>query len=119
MQKRAYKALAFICHARHDFTVPHLKEVLETLLAGVTSSLSAAKRYRLQCLQVALAPCLQHTYPACDGPCNAQFDHSVACTSPMMYPSLKYIHSGISGTLAHPGLSKLNAIGKILLEGVL
>ncbi len=52
MQKRAYKALAFICSARQDFTVPHLKEVLETLLAGVTSSLSAAKRYRLQCLQV-------------------------------------------------------------------
>ena len=55
MQKRAYKALAFVCSARHDFTVPHLKEVLETLLAGVTSSLSAAKRYRLQCLQVAHA----------------------------------------------------------------
>ena len=53
VQKRAYKALAFVCSARHDFTVPHLKEVLETLLAGVTSSLSAAKRYRLQCLQVA------------------------------------------------------------------
>ena len=52
MQKRAYKILAFICLARRDFTVPHLKEVLETLLSGVTSSLSAAKRYRLQCLQV-------------------------------------------------------------------
>lgn len=52
MQKRAYKILAFICAARHDFTLPHLKEVLEMLLSGVTSSLSAAKRYRLQCLQV-------------------------------------------------------------------
>jgi hypothetical protein len=55
VQKRAYKILAFICAVRQDFTVPHLREVLETLLSGVTSSLSAAKRYRLQCLQVCRA----------------------------------------------------------------
>ena len=72
VQKRAYKALAFICSARHDFTGPHLKEVLETLLAGVTSSLSAAKRYRLQCLQVAPAPTSPRSPPCINPSCGAQ-----------------------------------------------
>ena len=52
VQKRAYKILAFICAVRQDFARPHLAEVLAMLLSGVTSSLSAAKRHRLRCLQV-------------------------------------------------------------------
>lgn len=51
MQKRAYKILAYICRHRRDYVICNLREVLETLLAGVTSSLSAAKRHRLACLQ--------------------------------------------------------------------
>ena len=52
MQKRAYRLLAYICARRPDFTRAHLGEVLGALLAGVATSLSAAKRYRLHCLQV-------------------------------------------------------------------
>jgi hypothetical protein len=52
VQKRAYKVLAFICGACPHFIVPNLRDVLETLLSGVTYAMSAAKRYRLQCLQV-------------------------------------------------------------------
>jgi hypothetical protein len=51
VQKRAYKILAYLCSRRRDFVAPNLRDVLETLLAGVGSSLSAAKRYRLACLQ--------------------------------------------------------------------
>jgi hypothetical protein len=51
VQKRAYRLLAYICAERHDFARAHLAEVLEALLAGVATSLSAAKRYRLRCLQ--------------------------------------------------------------------
>lgn len=61
MQKRAYRLLAYICARRSDFTRAHLTEVLEALLAGVTTSLSAAKRYRLKCLQV--RPC----HPGAEG----------------------------------------------------
>ena len=64
VQKRAYKILAFICAARQDFARPHLAEVLAMLLSGVTSSLSAAKRHRLRCLQVSDAPTMQSA-PAC------------------------------------------------------
>ena len=52
VQKRAYRLLAYICGRRPEFTRTHLGEVLGALLAGVATSLSAAKRYRLQCLQV-------------------------------------------------------------------
>lgn len=34
VQKRAYKLLAYITARRRDFTLPNLREVLETLLAG-------------------------------------------------------------------------------------
>jgi len=51
VQKRAYRLLAYVCGERPDFAAAHLAEVLEALLAGVATSLSAAKRYRLRCLQ--------------------------------------------------------------------
>ncbi len=66
VQKRAYKLLAFITAKRRDFTLPALREVLETLLAGVTSSLSAAKRYRLACLQAAVLLLLAPDAPDVD-----------------------------------------------------
>jgi len=37
---------------RQDFAVSHFQEILDSLLLGVASSMSAAKRYRLRCLQV-------------------------------------------------------------------
>lgn len=72
VQKRAYKILAFICAARQDFAAPHLAEVLAMLLSGVTSSLSAAKRHRLRCLQVSSSA------PQCC-PC-----HAVCARSPLL-----------------------------------
>jgi len=52
VQKRAYKLLAYILEQRQDFAVAHFQEILDSLLLGVASSMSAAKRYRLRCLQV-------------------------------------------------------------------
>ncbi|BDA46153.1 RRP12-like protein [Coccomyxa sp. Obi] len=66
VQKRAYKLLAYITARRRDFTLPNLRDVLETLLTGVTSSLSAAKRYRLACLQAAVLLLLSPDAPAVD-----------------------------------------------------
>jgi hypothetical protein len=66
VQKRAYKLLAYITAKRRDFTLPNLREVMETLLGGVTSSLSAAKRYRLACLQAAVLLLLSPDAPDVD-----------------------------------------------------
>ena len=52
MQKRAYKLLAYILEERQDFGRQNFQEVLDSLLLGVASSMSAAKRFRLRCLQV-------------------------------------------------------------------
>lgn len=54
VQKRAYKMLAYILEQREDFALSHFQEVLDSLLLGVASSMSAAKRYRLKCLQVSI-----------------------------------------------------------------
>ena len=54
MQKKAYKVLAYICEHRQDFLLPHFGEVLAELQAGVTSSMSAAKRFRLRCLKAVI-----------------------------------------------------------------
>lgn len=66
MQKRAYKLLAYITARRRDFTLPAVREVVEALLEGVTSSLSAAKRYRLACLQAAVLLLLGPDAPEVD-----------------------------------------------------
>lgn len=52
VQKRAYRLLAYILEEREDFVRGNFQEVLDALLLGVASSFSAAKRYRLRCLQV-------------------------------------------------------------------
>ena len=52
MQKRAYKLLTYILEERQDFALAHFQDILDSLLLGVASSMSAAKRYRLRCLQV-------------------------------------------------------------------
>ena len=52
VQKRAYKLLAYILEERQDFGGQNFQEVLDSLLLGVASSMSAAKRFRLRCLQV-------------------------------------------------------------------
>ncbi|KAK9845416.1 hypothetical protein WJX81_006006 [Elliptochloris bilobata] len=64
VQKRAYRVLAYVCARRADFTREHLGEVLEALLAGMATSLSAAKRYRLHCLQAAVLLLLAPDAPA-------------------------------------------------------
>lgn len=51
MQKKAYKLIAYICHHRPDFLKANCQDVTECLLAGVVTSMSAAKRYRLRCLK--------------------------------------------------------------------
>lgn len=52
VQKRAYRLLAYILEQRENFARENFQEILDSLLLGVASSMSAAKRYRLQCLQV-------------------------------------------------------------------
>ncbi len=52
VQKRAYKLLAYILEQRKDFAAANFQDILDSLLLGVASSMSAAKRYRLRCLQV-------------------------------------------------------------------
>ena len=53
IQKRAYKLLAYILEHRLDASLGQFQEILDSLLLGVGSSMSAAKRYRLKCLKVA------------------------------------------------------------------
>lgn len=51
MQKKAYKLVAYICEQRQDFLREQCQEVLDSMLAGVITSMSAAKQYRLRCLK--------------------------------------------------------------------
>ena len=51
MQKKAYKLIAYICQHRPDFLKDNCQDVTDCLLAGVVTSMSAAKRYRLRCLK--------------------------------------------------------------------
>lgn len=50
-QKKAYKLVAYICEHRPDFLRAHCQDMTDCLLAGVVTSMSAAKRYRLRCLK--------------------------------------------------------------------
>ena len=52
IQKRAYRLLAYVLEERKDYAFAHLQEVIDNLLLGVASSMSAAKKYRLRCLKV-------------------------------------------------------------------
>ncbi len=52
IQKRAYKLLAYILEHRLDASLSNFQEILDSLLLGVATSMSAAKRYRLKCLKV-------------------------------------------------------------------
>lgn len=52
IQKRAYKLLAYILEQRRDVLLSNFQDILDSLLLGVASSMSAAKRYRLKCLKV-------------------------------------------------------------------
>ncbi|KAK9815144.1 hypothetical protein WJX73_008694 [Symbiochloris irregularis] len=52
LQKRAYKLLAHACNARGPaYPRAHLQPLLDALLAGVGTAMSAAKRWRLDCLK--------------------------------------------------------------------
>ena len=51
MQKKAYKLVAYICEHRADFLRANCQDMTDCLLAGVITSMSAAKRYRLSCLK--------------------------------------------------------------------
>lgn len=54
MQKKAYKLLAYLCEERPSFVQAHASSILATLTAALPSAQSAAKRYRLRCLRVAV-----------------------------------------------------------------
>ena len=54
MQKKCYKVLAYVCEQRPDFLEAHFQDVLDALMAGMPSSVSAAKRNRLRCLKAAV-----------------------------------------------------------------
>lgn len=60
VQKKAYKLVAYICEQRPDFLQQHCQDLLDCMLAGVVTSISAAKQYRLRCLK-ALILLLQST----------------------------------------------------------
>ncbi|KAJ9506030.1 hypothetical protein QJQ45_002495 [Haematococcus lacustris] len=51
LQKKGYKVLSYLVCSRPTFLRTHLGEVLSLVVGGATCSLSAAKRYRLRCLQ--------------------------------------------------------------------
>ena len=67
MQKKAYKLLAHICEHRQDFLAEHFGDVLEALVTGMPTALSAAKRHRLRCLQVSVLLLLQPEVPGVGG----------------------------------------------------
>ncbi|GAB4822579.1 hypothetical protein N2152v2_009625 [Parachlorella kessleri] len=54
VQKKAYKILAYICEHRGAYMEAHFQDVLETVVAGMATSVSAAKRYRLRCLKAVI-----------------------------------------------------------------
>ena len=70
LQKRAYKLLAHACEARPAYLRSHLQAILDALLAGVATALSAAKRWRLRCLQAVILLLQQSDAPhvTLDGP---------------------------------------------------
>jgi ribosomal RNA-processing protein 12 len=51
VQKKGYKALAYLCESRPDFLAPNFQGVAAALLGASPASVSAAKRYRLRCLK--------------------------------------------------------------------
>jgi ribosomal RNA-processing protein 12 len=54
VQKKSYKIIAYLCESRQDFVHPHFTDVLDVLLRGTSTAVSAAKRYRLRCLKAAI-----------------------------------------------------------------
>ena len=66
IQKKSYKILAYLCESRLDFVQPHFQEVLQVLLQGTATAVSAAKRYRLRCLKAAILELVQWTGPDLD-----------------------------------------------------
>ena len=68
MQKKCYKVLAYVCEQRHDFLEVNFQDVVDALLAGMASSLSAAKRNRLRCLKAAVLAMARPDGPALSGP---------------------------------------------------
>ena len=67
VQKKAYKLLAHICQHRQDFLADNFGAVLEALVTGMPSALSAAKRHRLTCLQTSVLLLLQPEVPGLTG----------------------------------------------------
>ena len=51
VQKKAYKLIAYVCEYRPDFLHANCQDITDCLLAGVVTSMSAAKRCRLRCLK--------------------------------------------------------------------
>lgn len=66
IQKKAYKILAYMCESRPDFVQPHFQGVLQVLLEGTATAVSAAKRYRLRCLKAAILEVVQWDGPELD-----------------------------------------------------
>lgn len=60
LQKKGYKVLAYVLESRPDYTEVHFEAMVNWLVQGVTTSVSAAKRFRLRCLRSALLT-LVHT----------------------------------------------------------
>lgn len=54
LQKHGYKVLAYLCQERPDFLRSNFAAIVASLKAGVATALSAAKRYRLVCLQAVI-----------------------------------------------------------------
>ncbi|GMH32215.1 hypothetical protein BSKO_00049 [Bryopsis sp. KO-2023] len=50
IQKRAYKLMAYIVNHREEFLAQKLEELVEKMRAGLTTCMSPAKRFRIQCL---------------------------------------------------------------------
>jgi ribosomal RNA-processing protein 12 len=66
LQKRSYKALAYLCESRPDFFEPRFGEVVAALLAASGAAASAAKRHRLRCLKAAALELLRPGGPDVD-----------------------------------------------------
>jgi hypothetical protein len=54
LQKHGYKVLAYLCRHREDFFRADFQKIVDALLGGVATSLSAPKRFRLMCLQAVI-----------------------------------------------------------------
>ncbi len=67
VQKKAYKLLAHMCEQRQDFLANSFGDVLEALVTGMPTALSAAKRHRLRCLQVSVLLLLRDEVPGIAG----------------------------------------------------